>query len=381
MKLQTIEDISRYCHMTSGYDLAMGSPNRLLPEFARDYLASLGDASAHQYGDPDGPLALRQRIARDLQECNHLQVNPERELTISAGATEGVFLALKSVVKPGDEVIIFEPVFPNYLTQIELVGGIVRAVTLEPGTWKFDPAQLERLVTSKTKAIILNSPHNPTGKIFDLEDIRAIAEICRKHQIYCIEDRVYERFVYTNETVPSVCAQPGMRELSFYVNSFSKHFHITGWRIGYIVASPLLTEHLRRMHYNIVCTLPTPLLRCLTDCFDLFLSHSDEHNQEFMQRMALVIKKCEEAGWVSSPPSGGWFVVARYPQKYANDISFVNDLIKTRKIACVPLSFFTCDGRDTGYFRLSLARNYDYMLRAFNDAFVPSKKGIGGVFY
>jgi aminotransferase len=364
----TIEEISLLATQVKALDLAMGTPVDPLPGFVSDYFSRSQNNDIHQYADPNGLLTLRQQIAGEYGQRFDLNVDPQHHCTLVSGATQGMMIALMSVLNKGDEVIVFEPFFPPYASQIALAGGIVKAVPLTMGDWQIDFAALQGSITDKTKLIILNSPHNPTGRVFSASEYAQLGQVCLDHDLMCIEDRVYQDYVFTEAEAPLFAAVPGMQDRTIICNSFSKRFLITGWRIGYVIHPQRLSEKLRAIHTNFQCSLPSPLVHCLSHHYADFVGAHDAVKRSFMNRKKRVIEIVQALGVSIDSSQGGWFFMASTDSLFTDtiDSDIAMALLNNHRVATVPGSLFMSNNADINKVRISFCKAENY-LKDFQD--------------
>jgi aspartate/methionine/tyrosine aminotransferase len=277
-----------------------------------------------------------------------------------SGATQGMMIALMS---KGDEVIVFETYFPPYASQIALAGGTIKPVALTMGDWTIDFDKLLGAINGKTKVIILNSPHNPTGRVLSDDEYAQLSHICRQHDIYCIEDRVYQDYVFDKPEAALMASYPGMQDRTIICNSFSKRFLITGWRIGYLIHPEKLTEKLRDIVTNYQCSLPTPLVHCLSDHYDDFRAGHDVIKQRFTLRKNIVTQILKALGIEVDSSQGGWFIMASTEDLFCGvcDRQIAMSLLNDQKVATVPGSLFMSNNTDINKVRVSFCKTESYL--------------------
>ena len=248
---------------------------------------------------------MRQAVARHLRRTRGVDVDPDREVTITSGATEGVLAALLAAVDPGDEVVLPEPYFESYPGTVRLLGAVPRLVRLRGVGWRLDPAAVRAVLTPRTRAVLLNTPHNPTGRVFTAGEVRALMEICVRHGIVCITDEVYDNFVFGGAGMTSPLNLAGARDHSIVVGSFSKSLQMSGWRLGYCVAGAELTAGLRRVVERTTVCASTPLQQGAAAAAGFRGGAGD-----LQDRRDRMVKRLGQAGLEVFAPEGGWFVFA-----------------------------------------------------------------------
>ncbi|HXV42585.1 MAG TPA: aminotransferase class I/II-fold pyridoxal phosphate-dependent enzyme, partial [Anaerolineae bacterium] len=240
-------------------DLSAGFPDRDGPAQVKAAAIAAIEAGRSQYALCHGVRELRQAVAGHIQHFYSQTVNPDTEITVTNGAAEALHSIADGLINPGDEVIIFEPFYEVYAPNVLMAGGIPRFVPLRPPQWQFDPAELAAAFNNRTRAILINTPHNPTGKVFSRAELETIAQLCQHWNVIAITDEVYEHIVYDHTQHVRLAQLPGMAERTLTVSSLSKTFSFTGWRIGWVIAPPDLTEAVRLAHQFVLDCSATPL--------------------------------------------------------------------------------------------------------------------------
>src|ERR1051326_2164354 len=254
-----IREMTRLALRSGATNLAQGFPDFPAPEVLKHAAAEAIARDINQYAITWGAKPFRDAIAAKYARDYAMQFDPEREITVCCGATEGMIATMMAVIDPGDEVVLFEPFYENYGPDSELCGASPRYVPLRPPQWAFDREELRRAFTSRTKAIILNSPNNPTGKVFTRDELEFIAGLCHEFDALAITDEIYEHILYDGAVHIPIMSLPGMRDRSILVNSMSKTYSVTGWRVGWVLASPDLTNSIRKVHDFLTVRAAAPL--------------------------------------------------------------------------------------------------------------------------
>ena len=254
-----IREMTRLAMECNAVNLAQGFPDFSAPEDIKRAAMEAIDADFNQYADHLGRQALSRRHRGEIPRTYGLDYDPESEITVCCGATEGMIASMLAVTNPGDEVIVFEPYYENYGPDTLLCGAHRKLVSLRPPDWTFDPDELRRAFSSETKAIILNSPNNPTGKVFTRQELQVIADLCQEFDALAITDEIYEHILYDAASHIPIATLPGMRERSVLVNSMSKTYSVTGWRVGWVLAAPDLTDSIRKVHDFLTVGAAAPL--------------------------------------------------------------------------------------------------------------------------
>ena len=346
------------------YNLSQGFPSfdcsPKLSELVCHYLKN----GYNQYAPMSGVPAFRESIAEKTSKVYGISYDPETEVTVTSGATEAIFCAVTAVVYPGDEVIVLEPAYDSYVPAIDLNGGIPIFVTLDAPDFKIDWEKVKAKISPKTKAIIVNSPHNPVGTVFSKEDLNSLAEIVRNKNIYIVSDEVYEHIVFDGEIHHSMMTHPELKEKSFICNSVGKTYHVTGWKVGYCLAPAALTKEFQRIHqYSTFCSV-SPMQYALADF--LKLPEYYEQLSDFYQRKRDRFNEALSSSRFSLKPSkGSFFQIASYERitdEYDYDLAI--RLTKEIKVASVPVSVFYKEKRDDKLLRFCFAKDDDILDKA-----------------
>ena len=298
----------------------------------------------NQYPPMTGVTGLRAGIAAKVKDLYGLDVDPETEVTVTSGATEALFCAIAAVVHAGDEVIVFDPAYDSYEPAVQLQGGVTRHVPLKPPAYRVDWDRVAELVTRKTRLVIFNSPHNPSGTVWEREDLERLEALASRHGFYVLADEVYEHIIFDGRQHQSVCRYPGLFQRSFAVSSMGKTYHVTGWKIGYCVAPAKLSAEFRKVHQFVTFTSNTPVQHGLADFLQ---SHPEHHRQlgSFYQRKRdLFCELLRESRFSVVPSAGTYFQLLGY-ERVSNerdeDLAF--RLTREAKIASIPVSIFYSD--------------------------------------
>ncbi len=255
-----IRDMTRVALQHPGsINLAQGFPDFPAPELIKQAAIEAIQRDINQYAITWGSVSLREAIAMKARRYNHIKADPHKNITVTCGATEAMIASLKAIINHGDEIIIFEPFYENYGPDCLLSGATPRYIRLRPPDWSFDFDELEDIFNLKTKAIIINTPHNPTGKVFSEEELRLIARLCIKNDAIAITDEIYEHILYDDHLHLSISSFPEMEDRSITINSISKTYSLTGWRVGWAIASDKITKEIRKVHDFLTVGAAAPL--------------------------------------------------------------------------------------------------------------------------
>ena len=342
-----IREMSRLAIEHKAVNLAQGFPDFPAPEAIKQAARDAISADINQYSNTWGARALRQAIAAKTAAVYGIDLDPEREITVCCGATEGMIASLLAVTNPGDEVIVFEPFYENYAPDTQLCGADRKLVALRPPGWTFDEDELRRAFSPRTKAIILNSPNNPTGHVFTRDELRVIAELCQEYDALAITDEIYEHILYDGAEHVPMMMLPGMRDRTIAVNSMSKTYSVTGWRVGWISAAPDLTATIRKVHDFLTVGAAAPLQQAGAFALSLPRSYYAGLAAQYTARRDLLMDILSEAGFHCFQPRGAYYIVTDVRDfGFDSDVEFVSHMIRQAGVAAVPGSSFFADPRD-----------------------------------
>jgi aspartate/methionine/tyrosine aminotransferase len=335
-----IREMTRLCAMYGGINLAQGFPNFPAPAPVKEAAKRAIDADINQYAITWGSKTLRDALARTYGELYAMDVAPETMLTVTCGSTEAMISTLLAICDPGDEVIVFEPFYENYGPDAAISGAAPVFVPLRPPNFRFDADELARAFTPRTKAIIVNSPNNPTGRVFTRSELEAIAALCREHDVIAVTDEIYEHIRYEGEHIP-IATLEGMAERTVTISGASKTFSVTGWRVGWIVAPPELTAAIRKVHDFVTVGAPAPLQEAIAVALELGLRYYARLATEYRARRDHLVRVLDAAGFSPNTPEGAYYVLCDVrPFGFDNDVAFANWLVSEVGVAGVPGSSF-----------------------------------------
>jgi len=341
-----IREMTRLAVRHHAINLAQGFPDFPAPASLKQAAHDAIDADINQYAITWGAKPFRDAIAAKYQRTYGMEVDPERELTVCCGATEGMVASLLAILDPGDEVVLFEPFYENYGPDTQLCGAQSRYVPLRAPDWTFDPEELRRAFNPRTKAIILNSPNNPTGKVFTREELECIAGLCQEFDALAITDEIYEHILYDDAVHIPIATLPGMRERSVLVNSMSKTYSVTGWRVGWVLAPPDLTNSIRKVHDFLTVGAAAPLQQAGVYALGQPEEYYRHLSEEYRERRDYIVDALQAAGFQCFMPRGAYYVMTDISAfKFADDVAFVQHLITHAGIAAVPGSSFYAQNR------------------------------------
>jgi aminotransferase len=336
-----IREMNRLAVLEGAVSLAQGFPDFPAPEEIKQAAADAIFADLNQYAITWGAKVLRDAIAgKTARTYPGWDIDPETEITVTCGATEGMVATMLGLLDPGDEVIVFEPFYENYAPDVILTGATPRYVALEPPDWSFDPDALRDAASPRTRAIVLNSPHNPTGKVFSLSELETLAAVARERDLLVFTDDIYEHLVYEGEHIP-MATLPGMRERTVSINSVSKTYSVTGWRVGWVIAPPALTTGIRRVHDFLTVGAAAPLQAAAAVALGLPASYYGGFLASYRARRDVLVPALEAAGFQVSRPNGAYYVMTDISRLTGeDDVTFARRLIRDPGVAAVPGSSF-----------------------------------------
>lgn len=321
-------------------NLGQGFPDFDGPEFLKDAaIKAIRDGHgqySRSFGVPDLNVAIAERFARD----SGVQVDPDTEITVTSGCTEAIAATLVGLINPGDEVILIEPFYDSYPAMVAVAGGTVRAITLRPPHFTLDVDALRAAVTPRTKLILVNTPHNPTGHVFRRSELQAIAQVCIEHDLICVSDEVYERLVFEGEHI-SIASLPGMRERTVTLSSLGKTFSFTGWKIGWAIAPPALTSGVRAAHQFFTFCAATPFQHAAIAALQTGPEYDRSFLAEYRARRDLLAGGLRDAGFEVFVPEGTYFVMCDHSRfGFADDLAFCRFLVSEIGVAAIPPASF-----------------------------------------
>jgi aspartate/methionine/tyrosine aminotransferase len=340
-----IREMTRVVQQHGGVNLAQGMPNFAPPPQLIEAAHRAIDGDFHQYAITWGTPALRRAIADKYRKFYGMAVEPDEHVTVCCGATETMLSTLLAVLNPGDEVIIFEPFYENYGPGCIISGAEPVWVPLAPPDFSFDPERLERAVSPRTRAIVFNTPNNPSGKVFSRAELEIIADVCRRHDLLAITDEIYEHIVYDGLGHTAIATLPGMAERTITISGISKSYSVTGWRVGWAVAPAEISVGIRRAHDFVTVGAPHPLQEAAVVALGLPDSYYVWLREMYQAKRDLLLSYLERAGFVTYRPHGAYYIltdVAHFMARYGitDDTAFAMFLVKEFGVATVPGSSF-----------------------------------------
>jgi aspartate/methionine/tyrosine aminotransferase len=350
-----IREMTRLAARHDAINLSQGYPDFAASEAIKEAAVRAIRSDINQYAITWGAQELREALCRKYAKYNGMKIDPVKHVTVTCGATEAMISALSAVINPGDEVVIFEPYYENYGPDVILSGATPRFVTLHEPDWRFDEKELAKAFTKRTKAIIINTPNNPTGKVFTREELSAIAKLCQKWDTLAVTDEVYEHIIYEGKHV-SMATLPGMAERTITTSSLSKTFCITGWRLGSCVSPESLSTAIRKVHDFLTVGAPHPLQVAAAYLMDHAEGLFENLAKEYLERRELFYPVLEETGFEPLlKPAGAYYVMCDISRfGFKTDTQFARWLVEKGGVATVPGSSFYRDPRE-GYNKVRFA--------------------------
>ncbi len=339
-----IREMTRQANKYGAINLSQGFPDFSAPMELKQAAIKAIEADVNQYAITWGAKLFRDAIAAKVKWYLGLDVDPDREICVTCGSTEAMIAAMMAITNPGDEVIIFSPYYENYWPDVILSGATPKFIDLNPPDWSFDREKLAEAFNNNTKAIIICNPNNPTGKVFDLEELQFIAELCQKWNVLAITDEIYEHIIYDGVKHIAIATLDGMRERTITINGMSKTYSVTGWRVGYTIAPPEITNAIRKVHDFLTVGAAAPLQEAGITAMSLPASYYDNLAAHYQARRDLLLEVLVGAGFQVFAPKGAYYIMTDISNfGFANDIEFTHFLIKEIGVAVVPGSSFYID--------------------------------------
>ncbi|HUC42827.1 MAG TPA: aminotransferase class I/II-fold pyridoxal phosphate-dependent enzyme [Candidatus Sulfotelmatobacter sp.] len=336
-----IREMTRLCRAHGAVNLAQGFPDFAAPREIKDAACRAIEADVNQYAITWGAKGFRDAIAAKAERVYGMSVDPEREVAVTCGATEAMIASILAVVDPGDEVVVFEPFYENYGPDAILAGAVPRFVPLRPPDWSFDPDELAAAFSSATRGLIFNTPNNPTGKVFDRGELETIAQLCRKWDVVCFSDEIYEHIVYDGARHVPIATLPGMADRTVTINALSKTYSVTGWRVGWTIASPELTSGIRKVHDFLTVGAAAPLQEAGAAALALPDAYYRELADAYRGRRDLLLSGLRDVGFRCEAPRGAYYILADASELGCDDdVAFARTLVETVGVGTVPGSSF-----------------------------------------
>ena len=357
--------MSALASQNKALNLSQGFPDFDAPEALLDAMARHVLAGHNQYAPMPGVIELREQIAQQLGRHRAISCDPESEITVVPGATEGIFCAVTACVQPGDEVIVFDPCYDSYEPAVELAGGRAIHIALDEHSFSIDWETVAAQISPRTRLIMINSPHNPSGSTLSREDLLQLQALCERHDLLVISDEVYEYLVFDNREHHSVLQFPGLRQRSFALFSFGKTFSVTGWKTGYCIAPPALTSEFRKVHQFVTFVAVTPVQMALAD----FMREDPDYPATlaafYQRKRDLFCNALQTSRFSFTPSAGTYFQLLDYSAiSTAEDAQLCEDWTQRHGIASIPISIFYQAPPEQSYLRFCFAKSDEVLLEA-----------------
>ena len=337
-------EMTRLSQLHNAVNLSQGFPDFPTPPELKEAAKRSIDADRNQYSPPWGVTALRDGIARAFTSRTGVPVSGDQHVTVCCGSTEAMFAAVMAAIDPGDEVIVFEPFYENYGPDAILAGATPRYVRLLEPAWTIDPDALAASFNNKTRAIFINTPTNPTGKVFTREELTLIADLCLKWDVLAIADEIYQHVVFDGLEHVSIASLPGMAERTVTISGMSKTFSVTGWRVGWAIAPAVISDGIRKMHDFLTVAAPTPLQEASAVALTLPDSFYTALIADYQRRRDVMLGILEKCGFHCCKPHGAYYVMADVTRfGFTDDFEFARHLVGEYKVATIPGSSFYID--------------------------------------
>ncbi|MEM0953867.1 MAG: methionine aminotransferase [Pseudomonadota bacterium] len=349
-----MSELAREC---GALNLSQGFPDYDGPQALREALARHTLEGRNQYAPMAGVLALREQIAAKLERFYSVKANADTEITVVPGATEAIYCAITACLHPGDEAILLDPAYDCYEPAVTLCGGSAKRIPLREPDFTVDWQAVEDAISSRTRLIVINSPHNPTGAVIDRDDLLRLEQLAIEHQLWVISDEVYEHLIFDGRKHHSVLSLPGLRERSFAAFSFGKTFHITGWKTGYCVAPPALTEELRKVHQFVAFVAVTPVQLALADFMEAEPDYAASLADFYQSKRDRLCRALAGSQFRFTPTAGSYFQLLEYSDiSRESDTALAERLTREHGIASIPVSVFSAAPLRSHYLRFCFAK-------------------------
>ena len=361
-----IREMTRIANEYKAINLAQGFPDFPAPDFLKDYAKEFIDRDYNQYAITWGTKSLRYALSEKYKKFYNIEYDPEREITVCCGSTECMISAMLGVVNPEEEVIVIEPFYENYGPDAIISGAKPVYIHLTGPDFTITEEKLGEVFNENTKAIIINSPHNPTGKVFSYDELKLIADFCKKYDVIAITDEIYEHIIYNGKHIP-IATLPEMKERTITISGVSKTFSVTGWRIGYILAPENLTKGIRKIHDFLTVGAPAPLQEACAKAISTIDDYYNELKEFYLKRKKFFYNSLKEIGFKCLEPDGAYYVMCEFDIfGFNDDVKFTEYLIKEIGVAVVPgSSFFSNNNSDKSkYVRFCFCKKMETLERA-----------------
>lgn len=371
-----IREMTRLGDETGAVNLSQGLPDFDPPQEILDAAKQAIDEKKNQYTFPFGSLAFREAVAKKTSEYNKIPTDPEMEVTVTCGVSEAVMVSMLALTDPGDEVIIFEPWYENYVPDCFMAGVKPVFFEQELPDYEIDFDKLEKLISSRTRLVIINTPQNPNGKVFSGKELLKIAELCEKHGLIVVSDEIYEHITYDSYQHISPASIDGMKGQAVTISGLGKTYSVTGWRVGWIVAAPELTGPMRKVHDYLTVCAPAPFQAAGIKALELPIGYHKHMKKEYKERRKLLLNVLDEVGMGYYKPNGAYYVMADFSHMawdgesytrddWTEDRAFAEYMAREIKVAVVPgSSFYAGEDKGTTQVRFNFAKKMSTLKEA-----------------
>ncbi len=359
-----IRRMSRECERVGGINLGQGICDLpTIPELVEGACDAIASNKA-TYSKFEGIDVLRERIAKKLEDHNGLKVDPAKEIVVTVGSSGGFLAAAMATLNAGDEVILFEPYYGYHLNTLSVLGFVPKFVQLHAPDWSIDFDELRAAFTPKTRAVVVCTPSNPSGKMFTRAELEKIGAICREFNAWVFTDEIYEYIVYDGRKHVSIASIPSCRDITITISGFSKTFSITGWRIGYAVAEPRVAGPIGLMNDLFAICAPTPLQWGVARALEVPDEYYRNLAADYQKKRDILAAALEDAGFKPSIPQGSYYMLAQIPDDFRNDREAAQSLLESARVASVPGSAFFVSDAGTRMLRFCFAKDFDALEEA-----------------
>ncbi len=366
----TIREMTRLALQHNAINLSQGFPDFDPPQAITQAAIEAIRNGHNQYAVTWGVPALRNKLAEHYRDALGWEVDPNVHVTVVCGVTEGIAAAITAVLEPGEELIILEPAHENFRPAATMVGAKAVSVALEAPSYRFDPERVEAVIGPRTRALLLNTPHNPTGRVFDADEIAAVVALVLKHDLILITDEIYDRILYDGRVHQSPGGLEPLRDRTITVGGFGKTFAVTGWRLGHVIAPTSVAQTVRKVHDYMTICAPTPLQHAAAVALDLPASYYTQMTADYHRRRDRMMGLLEEFGFAGTVPEGSYYTMAEYahmdiPQAAWDSTRFAKWMTTEIGVAVVPgTSFYSLPGYGTRSIRFAFAKKLETLQRA-----------------
>ncbi len=363
--ISIFSQMSGLANKFSAINLSQGFPEFDTPEYLKAQLSQYVTQGVNQYSPSSGVPKLQQQIAALVQRRYKAQIDGTSQVTVTSGATEALFVVIQTIVREGDDVIVFDPAYDSYQPAIELAGGKSVHVALAAPDYAINWQTVNQAITANTRAIIINTPHNPSGKVLKQQDINELKKLVSAHNLYVISDEVYEHITFDQQPHLSALRDEELLAKSFVISSFGKTFHSTGWKMGYCIAPTDLCEEFRKIHQYVTFSSFTPAQHALADMLEQHAEHIDQLSEFYQQKRDVLSNALQDSRFSILPSEGTYFLLLDYSDvSDLNDVEFCQWLVEQAGVAAIPLSVFYQQPNNDKVIRLCFAKNDQTLIEA-----------------